>query len=120
MDNCVFCKIVRGEIPAEKVYEDEHYLAFLDVRPESPGHAQVIPKRHVRWVWDLTEVGTYFELVKKIANAQRKAFKTDWVLSKIIGDEVEHAHTWVFPNNRVAGDKNDLAGNAEKVRQALQ
>ncbi len=102
-----------------KVYEDENYLAFLDIHPQSPGHTQVIPKKHYRWVWDMPAVGEYFEVVKKIALAQRKTFNTDWILSKIVGDEIEHAHIWVFPNDNVAGDKNDLVGNTEKIRQAL-
>jgi len=118
-EDCIFCKIVKGEIPAHKVYEDENYLAFLDIHPQTPGHVQVIPKQHIQWVWDVPNVGDYFEVVRKVAFAQRKAFGTEWVLSKIIGDEVPHAHIWVFPNNEAKGDKNDLAANAEKLRQAL-
>lgn len=129
MKECIFCKIVRGEIPSHKVYEDENFLAFLDIRPLAPGHTLVIPKAHYRWVWDLpaegepssakATAGKYFELVRKIAKAQQKAFNTEWILSKIIGDEVLHAHIWVFPSDEAKGDKNDLAGNAEKIRQAL-
>jgi histidine triad (HIT) family protein len=119
MENCIFCKIVKGEIPAHKVYEDDTYLAFLDIHPQSPGHTQVIPKAHYRWVWDVPNVGEYFEVVAKVAKAQQKAFNTDWVLSKIIGDEVTHAHIWVFPNAEVAGDPNDFAANSEKIRAVL-
>lgn len=117
--SCIFCKIVRGEIPAHKVYEDETYLAFLDIHPQSPGHTQVIPKTHYRWIWDVPNIGDYFEVVCNIAKAQQKAFATDWVLSKSIGDEVEHAHVWVFPNDKVTGDKMDFAANAEKIRAGL-
>ncbi len=120
MTDCIFCKIVSGEIPSYKVYEDETYLAFIDIHPQTPGHVQVIPKAHYRWVWGVPNVGEYFELVKKIALAQRKAFGTDFVLSKIVGDEVPHAHIWVFPSNEASGDKNDFAGNAEKLRAALE
>ncbi|MFA5997796.1 MAG: HIT domain-containing protein [Candidatus Paceibacterota bacterium] len=119
MENCIFCKIVSGEIPATKIYEDENFLAFLDIHPQTPGHTQVIPKAHYRWVWDVPNVGDYFELVKKIAQAQRKAFGTEWILSKIVGDEVPHAHIWVFPSNEAKGDKDNLQENAEKIRQAL-
>lgn len=119
MEECIFCKIVSGEIPATKIYEDENFLAFLDIHPQSPGHAQVIPKAHYRWVWDVENVGEYFEVVKKIAKAQQKAFNTEWILSKIIGDEVTHAHIWVFPSDEAKGDKNDLAGNADKIRANL-
>lgn len=119
MDDCIFCKIVRKEIPAEIVYEDENFLAFLDINPQSPGHVQVIPKEHVRWVWDVSNVGNYFEVAHKIALAQRKAFNTEWILSRIVGDEVPHAHIWVYPDWNVSGNKADLKGNAEKIRIAL-
>ena len=129
MSDCVFCKIMKKEIKAEIVYEDDDFLAFLDIHPRSPGHCQVIPKRHYRWVWDLPagrpacpNVGEYFEVVKKIAQAQQKAFKQEGIWSRITGEEVEHAHVWLFPDPRdgkTMGDKNDFAGNAEKIRSAL-
>lgn len=117
--NCIFCKIVKGEISSYKVYEDENFLAFLDINPQSPGHTQVISKKHYRWVWDTPNTGEYFEVVKKIAKAQQKAFGTDFILSKIIGDEVEHAHIWVFPNTKVVGDKKDFKSNAQKIQKAI-
>lgn len=124
--NCIFCKIARGEIPAQKVFEDDRFVAFLDIRPQATGHCQLIPKEHHVWVWDLPagrqaspNIGEYFEVVKKIANAQQKAFSTDWVLSKIVGDEVQHAHIWVYPSDGAKGDKNDFTANAEKILQAL-
>ena len=123
---CVFCKIVKGEIPSHKVYEDDEFLAFLDINPESPGHTQVVPKKHYRWVWDLPAqaglpggVGKYFEVAQKIAKALGKAFDTDFILSRIVGDEVPHAHIWVFPNSSVKGDKNDFKANAEKIKHSL-
>jgi len=120
MENCIFCKIVKGEIPAHKVYEDENFLAVLDIHPQSPGHVQVIPKEHYRWVWDVPNVGEYFEVVRKIAKAQQKAFGTDSIIAKIVGEEVPHAHIWVIPNkDQAKGDKNDLAGNAEKIKYNL-
>jgi histidine triad (HIT) family protein len=129
MDNCIFCKIVRGEIPAHKVYEDDNFVAFLDIHPQSPGHTQVIPKEHHRWVWDLPDeasaksgeptIGEYFEVARKVALAQRKAFNTDFVLSKVFGDEVPHAHIWVFPNDKVPGDPKDFETNAQKIRDNM-
>lgn len=119
MENCIFCKIVNKEIPAEVVYEDADFLAFLDIHPQSPGHTQVIPKKHIRWVWDCDNAGEYFKVAQKIALAQRKAFNTDFILSKIVGDEVPHAHIWVFPNNKVEGNPKDFKENAEKIRENL-
>lgn len=119
-DNCIFCKIVRGEIPSYKVYEDENFLAFLDINPNSAGHTQVVPKQHYRWVWDHPDAGAYFEVAKKIALAQRKAFNTEFILSKIVGDEVPHAHIWVYPNSEVSGDPKNFEENAEKIRNSLK
>jgi histidine triad (HIT) family protein len=120
MENCIFCKIANKEISAHIVYEDSDFLAFLDINPQSPGHTQVIPKKHSRWVWDVPNAGEYFEVCKKIALSQQKAFNTDWILSKIIGDEVEHAHIWVFPNSNVVGNPKDFEGNAEKIIKNLK
>ena len=98
--DCVFCKIVKGDIPSFKIYEDEEFLAFLDKFPQTPGHSQVIPKKHARWVWDTPHLGRYFEVCGKIALALRKAFNTDFIQSRIIGDEVHHAHIWLIPMHK--------------------
>lgn len=116
---CIFCKIVSGEIPSYKVYEDDNFLAFLDINPQSPGHTQVIPKEHKRWVWDVENAGEYFEVAKKVALAQQKAFNTDWILSKVVGDEVPHAHIWVFPNKEVSGDKKDFETNLKLIKENM-
>ncbi len=119
MDNCIFCKIVRGEVPCYKVYEDDKFLAFLDINPQSPGHTQVIPKEHYRWVWDTPNTGEYFEVAKKVALAQQKAFSTDFILSKVVGDEVPHAHIWVFPNKEVSGNKIDFETNLKLIKENI-
>jgi diadenosine tetraphosphate (Ap4A) HIT family hydrolase len=64
-------------------------------------------------------VGEYFEIAKKIALAQRKAFDTDFILSRIVGDEVHHAHIWVFPNRDIIGDKKDFETNKNKIIENL-
>lgn len=120
MDSCIFCKIVKKEIPAHIIYEDENFLAFLDIRPLSPGHTLVIPKEHHRWVWDMSEIGVYFETVQKIALAQRKAFDSECIVSKVYGEEVPHAHVWIYPDpEKTSGDRNDFEGNKEKIISAL-
>jgi histidine triad (HIT) family protein len=119
MSDCIFCKIVSGEIPSYKVYEDNDFLAFLDINPQTVGHVQVIPKTHHRWVWDVPNVGEYFEVVRKIAKAQQKAFDTEWILEKIVGEDVPHAHIWIFPNSEVSGNKKDFTGNLEKIKSFI-
>lgn len=122
--DCIFCKIVKKEIPANVVYEDENFLAFLDIRPLGPGHTQIIPKKHYRWVWDLPaqasvpgNIGEYFGVAQKIALAQKKAFNADIVRSQVYGEEITHAHIWVWPE--VVGDEKNLIENAEKIIEAL-
>jgi len=129
MENCIFCKIVNKEIPAHIVYEDDNFMAFLDINPTAVGHCQVIPKKHYKWVWDVPSsaeasagkpnIGEYFEVVRKVAKAQQKAFDTEWILSKIVGEDIDHAHIWVYPNSKIKGDKKDFEGNAEKIRKNL-
>ena len=121
MPDCMFCKIVAGEIPAHKVYENDEFLAFLDIRPQAPGHTQVIAKQHFRWVWDVPNAGAYFEVVRKVARAMQNTFgPIDEVHSRIMGEEVPHAHIWIYPAPAKAhGDKNDLEGNAKKIKEAL-
>lgn len=119
MKDCIFCKIINKEIPAHIVYEDDDFLAFLDIHPKSLGHVQVIPKKHYRWVWDVPQLGRYFEIVGKIAHAEQKAFDNEWILSKIVGDEVLHAHIWVYPSSETKGDKMDFEGNKEKIIENL-
>jgi histidine triad (HIT) family protein len=117
--NCIFCKIVKKEIPSYVVYENDNFLAFLDINPQSPGHVQVIPKDHYRWVWDVPNTSEYFEVAKKVALAQRKAFNTDFILSRIVGDEVHHAHIWVFPNREVKGSPKDFVENQKKILENI-
>ena len=74
--DCIFCKIVNGEIPSHKIYEDENVLAFLDITHGTKGHTLIIPKKHVRNIYDLDEktIIDVFKVVPKIANALKKAF----------------------------------------------
>ena len=122
MEDCVFCKIVKGEIPSYKVYEDEKFIAFLDIKPRNPGHTLVIPKEHFRWVWDVPYLGEYFEVVGKIANAIRKAMQTDWVVSLVLGEEIPHAHIWLVPRfkNDGHGGSIDLSNIKEISKEEME
>lgn len=122
-NNCIFCKIVRGEIPSHKIYEDANFIGFLDINPRAAGHVQLIPKKHLRWVWDISadrksspNIAEYFEIAHKIAAAQRKAFNTEMILSRVTGEEVPHAHVWLYPDPKIVGDKRDFQMNAQKIK----
>jgi len=118
MDNCIFCKIIEKE-PDHVIYQDDKYIVFLSVNPQSPGHSLVVPKKHYRWVWDVPDIGEYFEIAKKIAKAQMKAYDTDCIMSHVEGMEVPHAHIWVYPHPKVPGDPQDFEANKQKIIREL-
>ncbi|MCD6094721.1 HIT domain-containing protein [bacterium] len=113
--DCIFCKIAKGEIPSYKIYEDEKFIAFLDIRPRNPGHTLVIPKQHFRWVWDVPYLGEYFKIVGKVANAIRRAMNTEWVVSLVLGEEVPHAHIWLVP--RFEGDGHGSSIDLSNIKE---
>ena len=97
MDN-VFSKIIRGEIPCYKIYEDDKNLAFLDIAPESKGHTLVIPKVDVDKVYELEDADydALFHAVKKIAKHMEEVLGTR-ILMKVVGTDVPHAHVHLMP-----------------------
>ena len=99
MRDCVFCKIVKGELPCWKIYEDKDFLAFLDIAPFSEGHTLLIPKKHYRWVWDYPNIGRYFETARKIIKHFRQATSDEFVASIIWGKDVPHAHIQILPQS---------------------
>ena len=113
METCIFCKIIKGEIPCHKVYEDSKFLSFLDIHPTNHGHILVIPKKHYRWVWDMPE--DYSKPCHILANALKKAFNTDYVVSYIMGEEVHHAHIHLV--HRFPGDSHGALIDVKNTRQ---
>ena len=107
--NCIFCKIIRREIPCDFLYEDEHVFVFLDIRPNNPGHTLVLPKKHYRNIFDIDNE-TLRELmvrIKKVAGAVKKGVKADGINIAMnnepaAGQLVFHAHMHVIP--RFAND----------------
>lgn len=97
MKDCVFCKIVAGDIPCYKVFEDNDFLAFLDIEPLNPGHVLVVPKKHYRWTWDVPNFGEYWEVARNIAKSVIKSMDAPMVEFLTHGTDVEHAHIWIVP-----------------------
>lgn len=95
--SCIFCQIVSGQLPAYKIYEDDNYLVFLDIKPVIEGHALIIPKKHYRWVHDVKEFGKYWQVAQKVAQAQIKALHAPTVLFMTAGFQIPHAHIHVLP-----------------------
>lgn len=97
MDN-VFSKIIRGEIPCYKIYEDDKNLAFLDIAPESKGHTLVIPKVDVDKVYELEDedYDALFRAVKKVAKHMEEVLGAR-IIIKVVGTDVPHAHVHLMP-----------------------
>ena len=131
----IFAKILRGEIPSHKVYEDEHALAFMDVMPQGTGHTLVIPKAPSRNILDADPetLSRVIPVVQKVAVAAKEAFEADGVTviqfnEPAAGQSVYHLHFHVIPRfegvpiKRHAGameDQGVLTVNAQKMRDAL-
>jgi histidine triad (HIT) family protein len=110
MDNCIFCRIVKGQIPCAKVYENDKVLAFLDINPVNPGHTLVIPKEHYEHMEQVPDdlLKEIIVSVKKVTIAVKKGVDTDSTNlgvnnGKTAGQLVPHVHFHImprFPNDR--------------------
>ena len=99
MADSIFTKIIKGEIPCHKIYEDEKIFAFLDIHPKTPGHTLVIPKKQIEFVWDLDDEDyqALMATVKKVGLRIREIMPQPYVGQMIIGIDVPHVHIHVFP-----------------------
>ncbi len=118
-ENCIFCKIITKEIPAHIVYEDDTFIAFLDIFPKAPGHIQIIPKDHYRFVWDTPNIGNYFEIVQKLAKILQQVFPNTLIRSQIYGEQIFHAHVWLWPDISLDGSEKDFEKIKEKIKNSL-
>ena len=116
MNECIFCQIIDGKIPCYKVYEDESFIAFLDIFPRVKGHALLIPKKHHRWVNDVPEFGTYWSVAKEVGLNLQKKLKSSYITYLTMGNEVPHAHIHILPqsNDIISGFKLDPVVETKK------
>ncbi len=101
MNDCIFCKIARGEIPSYKIYENKEYLAFLDIFPSMKGQALIIPKKHYSYFLDVDDkdYSALMLVVKKVARAIEKTLKPVKMGVIIEGFDVDHVHVKLYPLN---------------------
>lgn len=140
MENCIFCKIVKNELPGNKIYEDEDVLAFMDIQPINPGHLLIIPKKHAELISEVDDsvVAKMNVIGKKLNTALRKSgLKAEGVNffladGESAGQEVFHVHLHVFPrfkndgfglkfpeNYRNKTEASELKMAAEKIKSFL-
>ncbi|MGD6872169.1 HIT family protein [Sutcliffiella horikoshii] len=140
MSDCIFCKIIDGDIPAAKVYEDEHVLAFLDISQVTKGHTLVIPKVHKENIYELTpEIAeNLFKVVPKIANSIKEQFEPIGLNllnnnGEAAGQSVFHYHLHILPrygkgdgfgavwkSNQSDYTSQDLPEIATKINQGIK
>ena len=117
----IFTKIINGEIPCHKIYEDDKTFAFLDIHPITDGHILVIPKAEVEFAWDLADddYEALMATVKKIARHVRKVLTVPYVGVKVLGVDVPHTHVHVIPFTTAAEYNRTADMTAEPDRAAL-
>lgn len=133
-DQNIFAKIIRGELPAIKVYEDDQVLAFMDIMPQAEGHTLVIPKTPAVTLLDLpAEAAAYsIQIVQKIAKAIEKALNAEGIVlmqlsGAAAGQTVPHVHFHLIPSSvhqlgrhaAEIGDQEKIKAIAERIRAAL-
>lgn len=96
MDRCVFNEIVEGNIPAYRVYEDDSYLAFLDIFPRTKGHTLVIPKTQYRWVYEVPDFAGYWQTVHRVTQKIQSNLKPQWV-NYFTHGSIPYAHIHILP-----------------------
>lgn len=122
MEECLFCKIVNGEIPSHKVYEDENSFAFLDIESLSEGHTLIIPKNHHVLLSDMTEddLGKLFACVKKVLGMVSRATNASGFSilqrnGKAAGQVIDHVHVHIIPRHE--GDGLGFTWNTKKLSE---
>ena len=110
MEDSLFTKIIKGEIPSHKVYEDEKTLAFLNIYPATEGHVLVIPKVQVEFIWDLdpSDYQALMQTVQKVGLHLREVVDAPYVGEMVVGVGVPHAHVHLIPFDKPVEMKSEL------------
>ncbi len=120
MEDCIFCKIVSGDISSYKIYEDDICIAFVDIHPVSPGHILIVPKSHYRWFQDVpdTELSFIFLTAKKMIPKLKEKLNADYVQLSVVGKDVPHFHLHLIP--RKLSDNINISETLELNKQELE
>lgn len=129
MKDCIFCKVVKGESPSYKVYEDDLFFGFLDIYPRTLGHTLLVPKKHYRWVYGVPEFKKYWKAVLKVTEAMKRSLKPHFVTYVTHGLAVAHAHIHILPREEketafvppnISLSEKKMEETAEKIREAIR
>ena len=139
MEECIFCKIIRGEIPSFKVYEDEMVYAFEDINPVAEGHTLVIPKEHARDLSEISDdsISAVHRASKRLMDALKRALQPTGVAvvqlnGESVGQSIFHYHVHLIPRlegnpplpvaqmKMIPGDMEEIEKTANKIREAVK
>lgn len=109
MPDSIFTRIIKGEVPSYKIYEDERVICFLNIRPVTPGHCLVVPKKQIDAIWDLDDEAYLYlwGIAKKVAIHMQQTLGTDRIGVVVKGFDVPHVHIHLIPVNRHSGTSLD-------------
>jgi histidine triad (HIT) family protein len=129
MEKTIFEKIIDGEIPCTKIYEDEDFLAFLDIQPKAFGDTLLVPKKKVVWMYESEDkaISDIFIKAKKLMLAIKSGLGCDYVELRIVGEEVPHFHIHLIPRLFTDGrlerksykSPEQMSEYAEQIKKAL-
>lgn len=121
MTETIFTKIINGDIPAHKVYEDDSTLAFLDIHPVTEGHVLVIPKKPVEFIWDLepADYQAVMSTAQKVGKKLREVLGVPYIGIKVVGTDVPHAHVHLIPFTTTKEFQGHSDFDAEPDHEAL-
>ena len=120
MSDCIFCKIVAGHIPSHTLYEDDKFIAFLDINPKTKGHTLLLTKEHYAWPIDVPNFGEYFEAAKKIGLQLQGNLGATFVSFQTFGTEVAHAHIHIVPFYSMTEEAHRTRPSTEELLALLE
>lgn len=121
MEDSIFTRIIKGDIPCHKVYEDDKVIAFLDIHPVQPGHTLVVPKQQIDHLWDLSDADyqAVMAAARRVAQRLREVLQPKRVGVQVIGLDVPHAHVHILPFSTADEFRHRPDMNAEPDHAAL-
>ncbi len=139
MEDCIFCKIIKGEIPSVKIFEDERVFSFMDINPISDGHTLIIPKEHAQNIWEIEteDLLHIHKTSQKLAQAMRKALEVEGIAvlqlnGKAVNQVVFHYHLHLIPRlsgapeiplthwELVSGDMEKIKRLGEQIKTGME
>lgn len=121
-DADIFCQIAQGSAEAYVFWEDDDFMAFLDIHPSKTGHSLVIPKQHVDYFWNMDDIhyGQLMLRVKWLATRMKEIAASDYVFVRLVGTDVPHVHAHIVPEKFPGFDRDNFQAISEHLKGRIQ